>query len=191
MRPLLRFAALVDRLSEFVGRIILWLVLVMVLIGAGNAGLRYVGRFAGSNLSSNAFIELQWYLFSMIFLLGAAYALRHDSHVRVDVIYARLSLRARTWIDLLGTVLFLIPFSALMLFVSYPTIRNSWQVREMSPDPGGLPRYPIKATILIAFALLILQGFAELIKQIAILRGITPPDTGMTEEAKPIPQEGV
>lgn len=188
MKPWLRLAGIIDTINEWVGRVILWLVGAMVLIAAFNAIARYAGRYVGVNLSSNAYIELQWYLFSLVFLLGAAYALRHDAHVRVDLVYGRLGPRGRAWIDLLGTVLFLLPFSVLMLWVSYPSIRASWEIREVSPDPGGLPRYPIKAVILVAFALLILQGISELIKQIAILRGAVPPEA-VSPTAHHIPED--
>jgi TRAP-type mannitol/chloroaromatic compound transport system permease small subunit len=161
----------IDRFNERLGRGVAWLSLVMVLIGAYNAVVRYLGRFVGVNLSSNAYIELQWYMFSLLFLLGGAYALKQNAHVRVDVVFGRLSLRARAWINLLGTLIFLIPFSLLALWVSWPSVRNSWQVMEMSPDPGGLPRYPIKTVILAAFLLLVAQGVSEVIKQIALLRG--------------------
>ena len=132
----------------------------MVALGAYNAVARYLTRSVGVALSSNALNELQWYLFSVIFLLGAAYGLRVDAHVRVDVLYSRLSMRARGWIDLVGTMLFLIPFSIVMLWVSWGTVRNSFMIREGSPDPGGLPRWPIKALILVSFALLLVQGIA-------------------------------
>lgn len=158
-------------MSEWTGQGVLWLVAVMIVIGAFNAVARYVTRWTGTNLSSNAYIEAQWYLFSLVFLLGASYALKHDAHVRVDVFYGRLSARGKAWIDLLGTVLFLIPFSVFMLVVSWPSVAASWRVREVSPDPGGLPRWPIKAVILVAFVLLILQGIAEAAKRIRILRG--------------------
>lgn len=171
----LRISSAIDRVNEWVGQLTLWLLGLMVLIGALNAVARYVGRFVGVNLSFNAAIEAQWYLFSLVFLLGAAYALRHDAHVRVDVLYGHLSLRTRAWIDLAGTVLFLIPFSIFMLVVSYPSVLASWRIREVSPDPGGLPRYPIKAVVLLAFALLLVQGVSELLKQVAILRGIAAP----------------
>jgi TRAP-type mannitol/chloroaromatic compound transport system permease small subunit len=178
MRPLgeprprgwLRLAAGIDRLNGWVGRAVSWLVVLMVLVGAANALLRYIGRWAGMNLSSNAYIELQWYLFSLVFLLGGAYALREDAHVRVDVFYARVSGRVRSWINLLGTALLLMPFCVFTLWVSIPSVRNSWRIREVSPDPGGLPRYPLKAVVLVAFALLILQGIAEFIKESNRLR---------------------
>jgi TRAP-type mannitol/chloroaromatic compound transport system permease small subunit len=161
----------IDGLNESVGRGLHWLLAAMILIGAFNAVARYLGHVTPVRLSSNAWIELQWYLFSLVFLLGAGYALRHDAHVRVDVIYARFGPKGRAWIDLLGTLLFLLPFCVLMLLVSWPAVHASWSVREGSPDPGGLPRWPIKASILLAFVLLFLQGVSQAIKQVAILRG--------------------
>jgi TRAP-type mannitol/chloroaromatic compound transport system permease small subunit len=143
----------------------------MVLLGAFNAIARYASRGLGRSLSSNAYLEGQWYLFSVILLLGAAYTLRHDRHVRVDVIYAKLSEKGRAWIDLLGTALFLLPFSAVTMVLTWPTVHNSWITRELSPDPGGLPRYPLKTMILVGFFLLFLQGLSMLIRQIAFLRG--------------------
>jgi len=147
-----------------------WLILVMVAIGAYNAVARWATREVGVNLASNALNELQWYLFSIVFLLGAAYCLREDVHVRVDVLYERLSGRARGWVDLLGTVLFLLPFSWLMLQVSWPAVRNSWSIMETSPDPGGLPRYPLKSLLLVAFVLLFLQGLAQIVRAVARIR---------------------
>lgn len=172
MQRLLRISAAIDRLNDAIGRVIYWLGLVMVLVAAFNSIARYLGRFTGVNLSSNAYLEAQWYLFSIIFLLGAAYTLRHDGHVRVDVIFARLSPRKQAWIDLAGTVLFLIPFCALMFWVSLPSVEHSWSVMEISPDPGGLPRYPIKTLIPVTFVLLVLQAFSMVIRNVAIIRDI-------------------
>ncbi len=168
----LRIARAIDRLNERIGQGVSWMCLVMVLIGCYNAIGRYLGRFLGWNLSSNAYLELQWYLFSLIFLLAAAYTLRRDAHVRVDVLYGRLSNKGRAWVDLCGSLFFLLPFCVFGLVASWPSVRSSWAVREMSPDPGGLPRYPLKTMILVAFLLLILQGVSEILKRIAILRGI-------------------
>ena len=171
MKWMLRMAQGVDRLNERVGRLTGWLALLMVLLGAYNTVARYLGRWLGGSLSSNAYIELQWYLFSLVFLLGAAHAFRVGAHVRVDLFYSRLSDRGRAWIDLLGDLFLLLPFCIFGLWVSWPSVMNSWQVREVSPDPGGLARYPIKAMILVAFVLLILQGLADAVKKIAILQG--------------------
>ena len=166
-----RLSAAVDALNDRIGATIRWLALVMVLLGAYNAIARYLTKYTELSLASNAFTELQWYLFSLIFLLGAAYGLRHDVHVRVDVLFERLTPRGKAWVDLAGTVLFLIPFCVLMLWVSWPAVRNSWMIRETSPDPGGLARYPIKAAILVGFALLLLQGLSQLVKQVDAIRG--------------------
>jgi TRAP-type mannitol/chloroaromatic compound transport system permease small subunit len=177
----LSISRILDRLSERVGLAVGWLTLLMVLIGAYNAVVRYLGKFFGWNLASNAYIEAQWYLFSLVFLLGAAYTLRRGAHVRVDVLYGRLDARGRAWINLLGTIVFLLPFSLFALWVSWPAVHNSWVIREVSPDPGGLPRYPIKAMILVGFTLLILQGISEIVKQVAILRGRTSEDDSAHE----------
>lgn len=171
MHSLRSVTAAIDGLNQRLGTILRWLALLMVFMGAYNAVARYLTRYAGVPLSSNALNEAQWYLFSLIFLLGAAYGLKVDAHVRVDVLYGRLSSKARGWIDLLGTVLFLTPFCLLMLWVSTPTVRNSFRIREVSPDPGGLPRWPIKGVILVAFALLLLQGFSQAVKALDAIRG--------------------
>jgi TRAP-type mannitol/chloroaromatic compound transport system permease small subunit len=163
-------ARAIDALTGAIGRAVAWLALLMVLVGAFNASARYAGRYLGLHLSSNAWIELQWYLFSIVFLLGAAHALREDAHVRVDVVFGRLSERARALIDIAGTVLLLVPFAAFVLWVSVPVVRASWRVREVSPDPGGLPRYPLKALILVCFALLLLQAVSQLAKHVQRLR---------------------
>jgi TRAP-type mannitol/chloroaromatic compound transport system permease small subunit len=170
MERWIRLAERIDGLSRGLGRLAAWLGLAMVMIGAFNAVARYGGRFVGLNLSSNAWIELQWYLFSAVFLLGAAATLEANAHVRVDVLYGRLGERARAAIDLAGTALFLIPFCIFGILVSWPAVAASWSILEMSPDPGGLPRYPIKSLIPLAFALLILQGIAGAVRSIDRLR---------------------
>lgn len=175
MKPLLAFARGVERLNTFIGKGTALLALVMVLLGSWNALARYLGRFIGTDLSSNAFIEAQWYMFSLLFLLGAAWTLQQDEHVRVDVLYGRASARAKAWIDLLGATLLLLPFSVWAVWMSWPAVRNSFAVLEMSPDPGGLPRYPLKAVIPVAFALVALQGVAGIIRRIAELRGVEEP----------------
>lgn len=177
-------ARCIDGLNDRIGALIRWLVLVMVLVGAYNAVARYVTRYVDVGLTSNALIDLQWYLFSLVFLLGAAYALNRDVHVRVDVIYARFGEKGRAWVDLMGTLLFLIPFSGVMLWVSFPAVRNSWAIREVSPDPGGLPRYPIKAVILVSFVLLMIQGVAQVVKKVGVIRGRIPggDDPGLRSE---------
>jgi len=170
----LRWSRRIDAFSERTGRIVYYCTLAMVGIGAFNAIARYFDKYTGLGLSSNTWLELQWYLFSIVFLLGAAYTLKHDDHVRVDVLFGRLSPKGQAWINLLGTLLFLLPFCALMLYMCIPTVSNSWAVLEQSPDPGGLPRYPIKTVIPIAFVFVVVQGMSMLIKQIAILKGYDP-----------------
>lgn len=185
MQKLRSIAAAIDGLNQKLGSILRWLALLMVFMGAYNAVARYLTRYAGVSLSSNALNEAQWYLFSLIFLLGAAYGLKVDAHVRVDVLYGRLTRRARGWIDLLGTLLFLVPFTLVMLWVSWPTVRNSWSIREVSPDPGGLPRYPIKAVILVAFLLLLLQAFSQAVKAVDAIRGEDEGEGGEAGDAIP------
>lgn len=162
---------MIDALNDRIGVAIRWLALFMVLVGAISAVVRYFGRSQQWTLNLTPATELQWYFFSVIFLLGAAYGLNHDVHVRVDVMYERFSAKTRAWIDLAGTVLFLVPFSLMMLWVSYPAVRASWQVREASPDPGGLPRYPIKILILVSFGLLVLQAVSQMVKQVDVILG--------------------
>lgn len=168
----------IDAVNGWAGRLAGLLALLMIAVGAFNTLARYGDRYTGWQLSSNAYLEAQWYLFSLVFLLAGAYTLREGRHVRVDVLYGRLSARRRAWIDLLGTALLLLPFSACALWLSWPSVRNAWAVREGSPDPGGLARYPIKTMILVAFGLLILQGLAEAIRCIGVLRGDPLPAPG-------------
>lgn len=166
-----KLSAGIDGLNDAIGVTIRWLTLVMVLIGAIGAVLRYYSRGLGLSMNLTPLVEGQWYAFSVIFLLGAAYGLNKDVHVRVDVMFSRFTDRTRAIIDLVGTTLFLVPFCILMLYVSYPPVLNSISVREMSPDPGGLPRWPIKALILVSFGLLVLQALSHIIKQVEIMRG--------------------
>ncbi|MCA9738636.1 MAG: TRAP transporter small permease subunit [Gemmatimonadota bacterium] len=164
MKGLRMLSLALDRFSDLWGAIVTVLILAMVAFGSYNAVARYVGRFVGLNLSSNVYLELQWYLFSLIFLLGAGWALRRDAHVRVDVLYSAVSKKAQRRINLIGTFLLLIPFSVFVLWTSIQYVQNSFAAREMSPDPGGLPRYPLKAVIPLCFILLLLQGVSEAIK---------------------------
>jgi TRAP-type mannitol/chloroaromatic compound transport system permease small subunit len=156
----------IDALNERVGRLVIWLVLAATLISAGNAVTRY-----GLNASSNAWLEIQWYLFGLIFLLGAGYTLKHNGHVRIDVFYGRLGPSGRARVDLLGGLLFLLPVSGLIAWLGWAFFLASLAVREGSPDAGGLPRWPIKLAVPVGFALLWLQGVSEVIKRIGVLRG--------------------
>jgi TRAP-type mannitol/chloroaromatic compound transport system permease small subunit len=177
----LPLAQRIDRLNQWIGRLTLGLVFLMIALGAWNVVGRYLGRAIGQNLTSNALIEGQWYLFDLIFLLGAAYALQQDEHVRVDVFYSNFSPKRKAWANLIGTLFFLIPFCTIAIAVSWQSLVRSWQILETSPDPGGLARYPIKSMIIVSFILLILQGIAEAIKNWAILVGQLPPSSATPE----------
>ncbi len=160
----------IHRLTLGAGGLAMALMPLLVLVGAWNVVSRYLGRWLGMNLTSNAFLELQWYLFSAIFLLGAAYTLYQNAHVRVDVLYNRWSEQRRAQVDLLATVGFLLPFVALLLWVTTPTVIAAWRIGEQSPDPGGLPRYWVKSLPLLGFGLLFLQGLAQVIRLSQLLR---------------------
>ena len=169
MSKLLKVSSAIDTLTEWVGRSTYGLVLLMVLVGVWNVFGRYIGKLVGQNLTSNALIEIQWYLFDLVFLLGAAYALKHNEHVRVDVFYKDWSPRRRAWINFLGTMLFLLPFCGLLIYFSWGNVVNSWKIWEVSPDPGGLPRYPIKSFVIVSLIFLILQGISEAIKNWVVI----------------------
>lgn len=173
MQKLLQISRTIDAISEWLGRIISWLVLLMVAVGGWNVIGRYVGRWVGENLTSNAFLEAQWYLYDLVFLLGAAYALKRNAHVRVDVFNRRWSLKWRAIAELAGIFLFLLPFCIMVIFFCWEPVLDSWQRGELSNDPGGLPRYPIKTVIPISFAWLAVQGLSEAIKNVAILVNLT------------------
>lgn len=172
MTFLLRISRLVDGLSTLVGKAMWWVSLIMVLVGAYNVIVRYLGQYIGVQLSANVYFEIQVYAFDMMFMLGAAYVLNVDAHVRVDIIYSRLSAKAKAWIDIFGTFAFLIPFCVFAIWFSLGYVERSWGTLEQSPNPGGLPRYPIKTVIIITFAMLILQGLSQTIKNVALLRGL-------------------
>ena len=165
----LQFARIIDVLNEAIGRGVKWLVLVATLISAVNAALRY-----GFDLSSNAWLELQWYLFALIFLLGAGHTLKHNGHIRIDVFYSRLSPRGQAWVDLFGGLLFLLPMTGLMAWFSWAMFADAWAIQETSADSGGLVRWPIKLALPLGFGLLFLQGIAEIIKRSAMLLGRLP-----------------
>ena len=169
MKTLLRLSGLIDALNERVGRLTYWLILVMVLVSAGNASVRYA-----FDRSSNAWLEIQWYLFSAVFLLGAGYTLLHNQHVRIDVISGRLSKRARAWIDVLGTLFFLLPMAIAIMWMSWPVFVQAYELHEESSNAGGLIVWPARLMVPIGFLLLVLQGISELIKRVAFLRGLIP-----------------
>ena len=169
MNILLAISRSIDRLNETVGQTVKWLVLAAVLISAGNAVVRY-----SFNRSSNAWLEVQWYLFSAVFMMCAGYTLLRNEHVRIDVIAGRLSRRTQTWIDIVGSALFLLPMAVIIAWLSWPLVSDSYLRHEMSGDAGGLLRWPVKLLIPLGFALLALQGVSELIKRIAFLAGRIP-----------------
>ena len=169
MNAMLKLAGGIDAVNERIGRAAIWLVLVVVMISAGNA----VSRFA-FNLSSNAMLEIQWYLFSAIFLFCAAYVLKRNEHIRIDVIAGRLSERAQNWIDVFGILVFLLPMALIVGYLSWPVFMNAWNSGEMSSNPGGLIRWPVRLMLPIGFALLIMQAVSELIKRVAFLTGTGP-----------------
>jgi TRAP-type mannitol/chloroaromatic compound transport system permease small subunit len=166
VKTLLALARLIDALTERVGRVVIWLVLVATLISAGNALSRYL-----LGASSNAWLEIQWYLFGAMFLLAAGYTLKHNGHVRIDIFYNRLGPRGQAWIDLVGGLLFLLPMALLLAWLAWPMFHEAWLTNEMSPDAGGLLRWPVKLLLPAGFGLLALQGAAEVIKRIGVLSG--------------------
>jgi TRAP-type mannitol/chloroaromatic compound transport system permease small subunit len=169
VRSLLGLSRAIDWINGHIGRLVYWCVLIAVLISAGNAVVRYL-----FDTSSNAWLEIQWYLFSAVFLLCAGYTLLRNEHVRIDVIAGRLSKRTQTWIDIIGSALFLLPMAVVIAWLSWPLVSDSYLRHEMSGDAGGLLRWPVKLLIPIGFSLLALQGVSELIKRIAFLMGLIP-----------------
>jgi TRAP-type mannitol/chloroaromatic compound transport system permease small subunit len=166
MKPLLGFSRLIDAATERVGKAVSWLILVAVLVSAGNAIIR-----KAFNISSNAWLEAQWYLFGAAFMFAAAYTLSQNEHIRIDIAYGMFSRRVQHWIDLFGHVFFLMPFVLLMLYYLVPYVRMSYVSGEVSSSAGGLIIWPAKAVLLIGFILLALQGVSEIIKKIAIMTG--------------------
>jgi TRAP-type mannitol/chloroaromatic compound transport system permease small subunit len=169
MQALLRISRLIDGLNERIGRVMYWLVLVAVMVSAGNAISRKV-----LNLSSNAYLELQWYLFSALFLFCAGYTLLRNEHVRIDVVAGRFSARTQAWIDIFGTVFFLLPMAVLFIYLSWPIFIRTYVQGEISTNAGGLLIWPARFMVPVGFALLTLQGLSELIKRIAFLTGHGP-----------------
>jgi TRAP-type mannitol/chloroaromatic compound transport system permease small subunit len=173
MNALLSFSRAIDAMNRFIGRWTSWLILVTVIISAGNAIMRKL-----FNMSSNAWLEAQWYLFGTVFLFCAAWTLLDNEHIRIDVLSSRFSQRARNIVELVGHGLFLLPFTILMLVDTLPFAVTSLRINEQSNNAGGLPVWPAKFILLIGFGLLFLQGISELIKRIAIMRGELEDQTG-------------
>ena len=169
MNTLLALSRMIDALNTRVGKSVYWLVLVAVLVSAGNAIVRKL-----FNMSSNAFLELQWYLFSAIFLFCAGYTLLANQHVRIDVVTGRFSARTQAWIDVLGTVFFLLPMAVLFIYLSWPIFVRTFTHGEISTNAGGLMIWPARLMVPIGFTLLALQGVSELVKRVAFLAGRAP-----------------
>lgn len=167
MTSLLRLSAMIDWITVNIGRAVSWLILVAVVISAGNAILRKT-----LDMSSNAWLEMQWYLFAAVFLLAASYTLQRNEHIRIDIISNMLSKNVRNWIDLFGHFFMLMPFVILIIYESIPFVLRSFELQENSPNAGGLIVWPAKALVLAGFTLLALQGVSEIIKRIAIMRGL-------------------
>ena len=167
MTPLLKLSGLIDALNAAVSKAAFWLVLIMTVISAGNASVRFA-----FNYSSNGLLEIQWYLFAAIFLLCSAYTLQKNEHVRIDVLSGKLSPRGQAVIDIIGTLVFLLPMVILVLWLSIPLVAESYKIQEMSANAGGLIRWPVKLLLPIGFTLLALQGVSELSKRFAFLAGL-------------------
>ena len=166
MQGLLALSRGIDRVNEFIGKWVSWLILLAILVSAINAVIRKV-----FDMSSNAWLELQWYLLGAAFTLAAAYTLKQNDHIRIDIVYGMWPRRVQHWIDLLGHLFFLMPFVVLMVFFFVPYVSLSYRSGEMSNNAGGLIIWPAKAILLIGFFMLALQGVSEIIKKIAIMRG--------------------
>ena len=172
VKNLLALARQIDTLSRWAAVVALWLVLICALVSAGNALSRYA-----LDLSSNAWLELQWYMFGATVLLGAPHLLNKNGHIRVDLFYAKLNDRQRAWLDLGGLLAFLLPFCYFMVIYSWPWFLEAWQINEVSANAGGLIRWPVKLLLPVGFGLLALQGLSEIIKRVAALRGDIALDT--------------
>ena len=172
MSPLLTLSRVIDRFSEFVGRWVAWLVLAAVLISAANAIVR-----KAFNTSSNAYLEIQWYLFAAVFLLAAGYTMLRQGHVKIDVVAGRFSKRTQIWIDVIGLVFFVFPLVFTVIQLSWPLVVRAYVMNEYSSNAGGLIRWPVFALLPLGFILLGIQAVSELIKRVAFLRGLIPDPT--------------
>lgn len=166
MRPILAFCRVVDRITDIIGRSVSWLLLAAVVISAGNAVVRKL-----FNVSSNAWLELQWYLYATVFLMAAAFALLKNKHVRIDIVSSRFTKRTQDIIDLVLHIIFLMPFAGLIVYLSVPWFLRSYEIGEMSSNAGGLPIWPAKLLVILGFGLLCLQGLSEIFKRYAIITG--------------------
>jgi TRAP-type mannitol/chloroaromatic compound transport system permease small subunit len=180
MHALLKFSNAVDGLNRFIGKHVIWLILASTVISAVNAIIR-----KAFSIGSNAYLEVQWYLFAGTFLLTAAYTLLNGEHVKIDVVYSHFSKRKQMWIDSFGFAFFLTPFCLAILWYAVPFFLNGYRSGEISPNAGGLIRWPVYALIPIGFSLLLLQGWSELIKRLAFLQGLIEDPTDKKVEKTP------
>jgi len=180
VKSLLAFSGWMDRTSERIGHTVYWLVLVAVLISCVNAIIR-----KAFNWSSNSLLEIQWYLFSAIFLFCAGYTLLRNQHVRIDVVSGRLSKRTQAWIDILGTVFFLLPLAIMVMYLSWPVFVQAYQRHEVSTNAGGLIIWPARLLVPVGFLLLAAQGISELIKRVAFLKRLIPDPSERPQEKSP------
>lgn len=167
MQGLLALSRAIDRLNEIIGKTVMWAIFVAILVSAANAVVRKV-----FNTSSNSWLELQWYLFGAAFMLAAAYTLKQNEHIRIDIFYGTRSRRTQHWIDLIGHVLFLMPFVVLMAWMMVPYAWQAWKIGQVSTNAGGLMIWPARAILAAGFILLVLQGISEIIKKIAVMQGL-------------------
>jgi TRAP-type mannitol/chloroaromatic compound transport system permease small subunit len=169
MKSLLKLSRAIDWLNDQIGHLVYWLVLAAVLISSANAMSRYL-----LNKTSNGWLEMQWYLFAAIFLLCSGYTFLHNEHIRIDVVAQRFSRRTQIWVDVFGTIFFMLPMTVYIMVLGWSMFMESYSVHEVSADPGGLVRWPVKMLVPAGFFLLSLQGISELIKRIAFLMGLIP-----------------
>ncbi len=169
MQALLKLSSFVDRITDRIGRLMMWFVFAATLISAGNAIVR-----KAFGTSSNAWLEVQWYLFAAVFMLGGGYAFLRNVHVRIDFLSSRFSARTRNWVDIVGILVFIVPLSLMLIYEGWPVFERAWTSGEMSSNAGGLIRWPVFLLVPLGFALLLVQALSELIKRVAFLRGAGP-----------------
>jgi TRAP-type mannitol/chloroaromatic compound transport system permease small subunit len=169
LKALLKLSALIDAANELIGKLVMWLILAAVVISSGNAIMR-----KAFDIGSNAYLEIQWYLFSAVFMLGSGYVFLRNAHVRIDFVSGKLSKRTNALIDAAGLVVFVIPLCLILINLSWPVFQRSWVSGEMSQNAGGLIRWPVQLLIPLGFAILLMQSLSELIKRIAFVKGLIP-----------------
>lgn len=178
MKTILAWCQYIDTLTEWIGRSVYWLLLMAVIVSAANAIVR-----KAFDIGSNAFLEAQWYMFAALFMLGAGYVFLHDQHVRIDVLAGRWSRRARTWIDVLGIIFFLMPLCIFVIWSAWPSLMTAYETQEVSSNPGGLIRWPLYALVPLGFSLLLLQSLSELFKRVGFLTGDGPDPHAVKEQS--------